>query len=71
MKIASKEYGEWKRKKEDLQNDFYQFCQAVEETKTEIITNTSICVRRKDAVVSLMEDGFGDRSWSFRTVSQK
>jgi len=71
VKIASKEYGEWKRKKEDLQNDFYQFCQAVEETKTEIITNTSICVRRKDAVVSLMEDGFGDRSWSFRTVSQK
>ena len=48
--------------------DFQDFLETVEKTMREIMTNTEICVKRKDAVVSLMEEGFGQRSWSFRTV---
>ena len=40
----------------------------MEELKGEIITDTTICGQRKDAVVTLMLDGFGERAWTFRTV---
>ena len=55
-------------KQVEPKQDFKDFLETVEKTKGEIMTNTTICTKRKDAVVSLMEDGFGERTWSFRTV---
>ena len=56
-------------KRVEPKKDFEYFLETVEKTKGEIMTNTAICTKRKDAVVSLMEDGFGERTWSFRTVN--
>ena len=53
----------------ETKQDFEYFLETVEKTKGEIMNNTAICTKRKDAVVSLMEDGFGERTWSFRTVN--
>ena len=48
--------------------DFQAFLEIMEKKKGHILNQTTICAKRKDAVVSLMEDGFGERTWSFRTV---
>ena len=55
-------------KQNNYKPDFQDFLETVEKIKGEIMTNTAICAKRKDAVVSLMDEGFGERSWSFRTV---
>ena len=52
----------------ESKQDFQDFLETVENTKGDIMTNMAICTKRKNAVVSLMEDGFGERTWSFRTV---
>ena len=58
-----------KRKKEDLKQNFKDLVETLEKMKGEIMTNMSICGQRKDSVVSLMEDGFGERTWTFRTAN--
>ena len=57
------------RQPNEGKKDLEEFVKTVEETKGEIMTNTVICIKRREAVVSLMEDGFGERTWSFRTVN--
>ena len=56
-----------KRKEEDLKQTFKDLLETMEKMKGEIMTNMAICGQRKDSVVSLMEDGFGERTWTFRT----
>ena len=58
-----------KRKGEDLKQTFKDLLESLEKMKGEIMTNMAICGQRKDSVVSLMEDGFGERTWAFRTVN--
>ena len=58
-----------KRKEEDFKQSFQDLLESLEKMKGEIMTNTAICGQRKDSVVSLMEDGFGERTWTFRTAS--
>eukprot|EP00092_Neocalanus_flemingeri_P018561 GFUD01020098.1.p1 GENE.GFUD01020098.1~~GFUD01020098.1.p1 ORF type:complete len:641 (-),score=120.73 GFUD01020098.1:46-1968(-) len=55
--------------KEYKVEQYQDFLETVQTTKCEIMTNTAIGKRRKDAIVTLMEEGFGDRTWVFRTVS--
>ena len=54
--------------KDGLNKELKYFLETMEELKGEIMTNTTICGQRKDAVVTLMLDGFGERAWTFRTV---
>ena len=56
------------QKKDGQNQELNDFLETVEELKGEIMTNTSICGQRKEAVVTLMKDGFGERTWTFRTV---
>ena len=57
------------RQSNEGKKDLEEFVETIEETKGEMMTNTAICIKRREAVVSLMEDGFGERTWSFRTAS--
>merc|ERR1712226_569337 len=36
--------------------------------KSSVMDRTSLCTFRREAIVNLMEEGFGERMWSFRAV---
>ena len=57
-----------KRKEDDLKQTFKDLLETMEKMKGEIMTNMAICGQRKDSVVSLMEDGFGERTCTFLYV---
>ena len=40
-----------------------------QEKKVEVRDLTVVCLQRKKALESLIEEGFDDRHWSFRTVT--
>ena len=56
-----------KRKGEDLKQTFKDYLKKMDKMKGEIMTNMAICSLQ--SVVSLMEFGFGERTWDFRTVN--
>ena len=41
------------------------FVENILKTQGDVMTNTEICIKNKDTVLSLMEEGFGDRIWKF------
>ena len=45
------------------------FLNVLEKYKIELIEKSSVCKKRCIDMVSYMEDGFGDRMWSFRVAS--
>ena len=45
------------------------FLNVLEKYKIELIEKSSVCKKRYIDMVSHMEDGFGDRMWSFRVAS--
>ena len=52
-------YGNW-----DL--ELAQF--TIQQQRSEVMNRVSMCQQRKEAIVTLMEEGFGERMWAFRAV---
>jgi hypothetical protein len=42
----------------------------VQSRRSDVMDRVRICQQRKDAMVALMEEGFGERVWSFRAVKE-
>ena len=52
-----------------VENKNRRFLNLLGSLDIDVIEKTSVVKQRNDAFVSLMEEGFGDRMWSFRAVS--
>ena len=51
--------------KVEPKNDMKAFVENIAKTLGEVMANTEICIKNRDIVLSLMEEGFGDRIWKF------
>ena len=64
-RILLGEYGTQAKSKEDVKD----FVDTIMNTDGEVVTNMENCIKKKEIVVSLMEDGIGGRIWKFKTIS--
>ena len=51
--------------KAEPKNEMKAFVENILKTHGGVMENTAICIKNKDTVLSLMNEGFGDRIWKF------